>query len=104
MYDFVELHHLALGTQRTAWTAADTGLASDAVLMINDDSLRTFRTDMRNAMVGTDLHTMLAVNTFFAVIRDLQFDRLRFRIGTPIAVQRTAFQKNSGSDSGSIVY
>ena len=46
---------------------------------------------------------MMALYAFLAVPQDLYPGQLAFRVGTPAAAQRAAFQEYIGADAGTIV-
>ena len=52
---------------------------------------------------GAFRDALSAAGTFFRVIQYFRLENLTFRVVTPGAVQRTAFEEHCGPDSGTIL-
>jgi hypothetical protein len=45
----------------------------------------------------------MTVQAFLRILQNLDPCELALRVGTPFAPQRTAFEKNDGTDAGSVI-
>jgi hypothetical protein len=55
------------------------------------------------ALIGAHCHAAAAANTLSRIVIQLLTSQLGFRIVAPKTIQRTTFEKNSGTDTRTIV-